>query len=459
MPIQVDSHVKPTLGYSLAGSDRGGGHDKGNRPDIIRLFHSLVFGILRGDGLAQVNVDQVVKLIKCEMAQAILAKTNEQSEDKKSYPFTFLLQWAVKLHLTVVVDDQASINPGATLISPLPAVGSVSQQRSVGLGVGFTSQAVRTEDYEYLMSFAELGDEFRKTRKNMPRIAKLYKFCRLDRGLLLESELGLKALVDAALEPVRTEVLRAGPGAIGPGAAPTPQGKLPEPIGQLATIRAKREKIDKLFTEKALTDKTLTPPAGNVATDIETQTQAIINNVVKPLYGIASTSSFEPKCLATITTAQNQAIISSIGVSTNVAKYNLEDDPILKKRILDKVENDFKDTVYSANDMITDYGDCATGRGKQDHNTYDPIALIGQTVNFYVTSTGSVTPTWKLINVTAPLAPAFLSATRKDTNTLIISMGRPIVAADGSITESQAMNNQILAAQLAQAIAQQRSTP
>lgn len=405
------------------------------------------------DGLARVNVDQVMKLIKCEMAQAVLAKTNEQSEDGKSYPYTFLLQWAVKLRLTVVVDDQAAINPGATLISPLPAVGSVGQQRSVGLGVGFSSQAVRTEDYEYLMSFAELGEEFKKTSKNLPRMERLYKLCRLDRGLLLESELGLKALVDAALEPVRTEVLRAGPGAIGPGAAPTPQGKLPDPVGEIIAIREKRKTSKKLFA-----DKGLTPPDDEV-TKIEVQTQAVINNVVKPLYGISSTSFFAPKCFATITMAQNKAIISSIGVSTNVAKYNLEKREPVKDAIFELVLKDYQDTVKSANAMITAYGVCATSEGKQDHKTYDPISLIGQTVNFTITSTGSVTPAWKLINVTAPLAPTFLSATRKDVNTLIIAMGRPVVAADGSITESQAMTNQILAAQLAQAIAQQRSFP
>jgi hypothetical protein len=28
---------------------------------------------------------------------------------------------------------------------------------------------------------------------------------------------------------------------------------------------------------------------------------------------------------------------------------------------------------------------------------YDPISTISETVNFYVTVTGSVTPTWKLV--------------------------------------------------------------
>jgi hypothetical protein len=391
------------------------------------------------DGLAQVRVDDVMKLIKCEMARAVFAKTREHSDDGKDYPFTFLLQWAVKLHLTISVDDQASINPGATLISPLPAVGSVGQQRSVGLGVGFQSQAVRQEDYEYLLSFKELQKEF----SDVPKVEALYNSCRLDQGLLLESELGLKALIDAALAPVQSGVLRAGPGNFGPGAGPTPQGKLPPPADQLKSIERNRGPGG----NKAAF---LTP--GNEATDIETETQAIINNVVKPLYALASASSFDPKCLAGITVDQSKAIISSIGVSINVPKFTQSGD----SKVLDRIKKDFTDTVDSANRMIAGYRACATALGRQDNKTYDPINLISQTVNFYITSSGSVTPSWKLINVTAPLAGTFLSASRKDTNTLIISMGRPIVAANGTISASDAMNNQILASLLGQAISSQR---
>jgi hypothetical protein len=398
------------------------------------------------DGLAQVRVDDVMKLIKCEMARAVFAKTREHSEDGKDYPFTFLLQWAVKLHLTVSVDDQASINPGATLISPLPAVGSVGQQRSVGLGVGFQSQAVRQEDYEYLLSFKELQKEF----SDVPKVEALYNSCRLDQGLLLESELGLKALIDAALAPVKSGVLRAGSGNFGPGAGPTPQGKLPPPADQLKAIQAKRD---------AITIKNLTPgappPVGNEATDIETETQAIINNVVKPLYALASASSFDPKCLAGITVDQSKAIVASIGVSINVPKFTQTGD----SKTLVLIKKDFTDTVDSANRMIVGYRACAVALGKQDNKSYDPINLISQTVNFYITSSGSVTPSWKLINVTAPLAGSFLSATRKDTNTLILAMGRPIPAANGTISASDAMNNQILASLLGQAISSQRIIP
>ena len=85
--------------------------------------------------------------------------------------------------------------------------------------------------------------------------------------------------------------------------------------------------------------------------------------------------------------------------------------------------------------------------------------MIGETVNFFVTSTGSVTPGWKLVHVTAPLAPTFLAGSRKDTNTLILAMGRPAPAAGGGVVGSNAMNNQILSSILSQAITVQRVLP
>jgi hypothetical protein len=104
--------------------------------------------------------------------------------------------------------------------------------------------------------------------------------------------------------------------------------------------------------------------------------------------------------------------------------------------------------------MMADYSACAVKKRNDPPKVYDPIDAISETVNFYVTSTGSVTPMWKLVTVTAPLAPTFASAIRKDTNTLILSLGRPIISSDGSVSASQSMNNQILASLLSQAIAQ-----
>jgi hypothetical protein len=104
--------------------------------------------------LAQVRVDLVVARIKCEIATVVLEKAKTSLPDS-STPYAFLYDWAAKLHFTVIVDDQASLNPGTTIIHALPPAGAVAQTFSLGVGAGVTTQAVRQEDYEYLMSFKE----------------------------------------------------------------------------------------------------------------------------------------------------------------------------------------------------------------------------------------------------------------------------------------------------------------
>jgi hypothetical protein len=404
------------------------------------LLVLLAFGCVAvppRDGLARVHVEDVVKRVKCDIAKAVLLKANRPSPDGK-YPFAFLRGWAAKLHLTIIVDDQASINPGATLITPLPSVQSVSQSYSTGIGVGLTTEAVRTEDLEFLMSFSDLEKEFAN-----PANAELYRGCNFDDGVLLESDLGLGALIDSALEPIEHGVLKPGNN-IGPGAAPPPAT---QPSGRVQLSALEKSQKEKP-SFKALLQEEINR---DLAKDIETRTQAIINNVVKPLYGIATTSSFSPKCLATVTKNQNEAIVYSINVSR--AKVQVDQNTPNNKP-LDDEKKYFKQTVNAANDMISSFKTCTAEVQKKKPKEYDPIDVISETVNFYITGSGSVTPTWKLVHVTAPLAGTFASASRKDTNTLILSMGRPILAADGSITASQTMNNQILAALLNQVLSQ-----
>jgi len=391
------------------------------------------------DGLARVHVDDVVKRVKCDIAHAVLLKTNQRSRDGKHHPFGFLTGWAAKLHLTIAVDDTASINPGATIIRALPSVGSTAQSYSTGIGVGVSTEAVRTEDIEFLMSFSDLKNEFSERKKG-----ELYNFCQFDRGLLLESDLGLDALVDAALQPVASGVLQPGNN-IGPGATPpdTPAKQLEDSAGQLSAIENQQKKF-RAFAELSVET--------NIAREIEKRAQAIINNIVKPIYGIASatTSPFDPICIQELSKQQNEAIVLSVGVSQNVIEYDQKPN----EATLNKEKQNFSKLVDATNVFLAAYQKCANAVTIRKPKVYDPIDVIQETVNFYITSSGSVTPTWKLVNVTAPLASTFASASRKDTNTLILTMGRPVLAPDGSVSASAAMNNQILAALLAQALMQ-----
>jgi hypothetical protein len=394
------------------------------------------------DGLARVRVDDVVKRIKCDIATAILEKSNERSADGK-YPFAFLTTWAAKLHLTVIVDDTAAVNPGATFIRTLPTVKSTSQSFNLGVGAGITTEAVRQEDMEFLISFSDMVKEFSNPKKR-----ELYQGCVFNDGLLLESDLGLADLVDSALKPIESKVLYPGNN-IGPGAAPPPAPEKLSPAGELGAITNKVQKRNQfVILGFGLT---------NEAAEIETRTQNIMNNMVKPLYAIASASSLASACLADVTQKYNKAVILSIGVSEGVIKYDTASSEASRQQALDAVKEDFTGVIDATNKLFDSYSKCAQQVQKNKLKVYDPIDVISETVNFYVTSSGSVTPTWKLINVTAPLAATFASASRKDTNTLILSLGRPVLTPDGGITASQAMNNQILASLLSQALSQRPS--
>jgi len=112
--------------------------------------------------------------------------------------------------------------------------------------------------------------------------------------------------------------------------------------------------------------------------------------------------------------------------------------------------------ITATNQMAKNMLDCAQktvvineAKKNAPPPVYDPVSAITESVNFYITATGSITPTWKLVRVTAPISGTFISGIRKDTNTLILTMGRPQSGA-GGIEASTAMNNQILYSILSQ---------
>jgi hypothetical protein len=207
------------------------------------------------DAITNVSVEEVVRRLKCELVAAIDAK---QKEDRR---FAFLTQWAAKVHLTIVVDDMASINPGATFIEPLSVAGT---SRSLAVGAGLTTQAVRTEDIEFFLSFPEMIEEM-----STPQIwAQNYNYCGRDTGFLLESGLGLKAVIDKALAPVGTGVLYTGKNNPGLGSG---QPKIPG--GEVANIQSALKKLSSLanLPHATLTEAELsTSAAGKIVNQLTT---------------------------------------------------------------------------------------------------------------------------------------------------------------------------------------------
>src|SRR5947207_12348808 len=95
----------------------------------------------RIDGAANVSLDDVTRRIKCDIWKVVWAKLNEPPFDRHHRNrYSFLEGWGAKVHLTLAVDNTGALNPGATLIDPLPG----SQSFSLGLGAGISTQAVAT---------------------------------------------------------------------------------------------------------------------------------------------------------------------------------------------------------------------------------------------------------------------------------------------------------------------------
>jgi hypothetical protein len=84
-----------------------------------------------------------------------------------------------------------------------------------------------------------------------------------------------------------------------------------------------------------------------------------------------------------------------------------------------------------------------------------PLDVIEHHVTFNVDLTGNVTPTWKLVNVSANSEGTFWSGTRTRKDDLLITMGPTQLSGSGralKATPSRAVENAHLAAQIGQAV-------
>jgi hypothetical protein len=455
------------------------------------------------DGSAAIDVNAVVTRVKCDLRNIVLEKARKKIGGAQ--PFLFLRSWAAKIRLSLVVDDSASINPGASVTTPLHTVNNVAQSFTLGVGAGLTTQAVRQEDVEFLVSFSDIDKEFQQTSTGP-----FYYSCPEDRGLLLESDLGLDKLINNALSPVENGVLVPGRN-VGPGVGAPPPIPLRD-IGKIAAVKkGDTDEQRKRFREASITEltalntksaaiadrlirnfglntsefksmsaegikKELAPPVPDPAkqieaakaeqartilansaeaTELETKTQAIINNIVKPRFSIAE-GSFDHSCVGSVAQQQFEALAQSANLSAFVVQADNTNDVKVSNTALENARKAHDAVITATNQMAKNMLDCAQktvvineAKKNAPPPVYDPVSAITETVNFYITATGSITPTWKLVRVTAPISGTFISGIRKDTNTLILTMGRPQSGA-GGIEASTAMNNQILYSILSQ---------
>jgi hypothetical protein len=436
---------------------------------VLSFSTSACVRVPEVNGTADVPLNEVVKRVKCDLVKAVQAKALENPR-----LFSFLTQWSAKVHLTLVVDNTATINPGVTLINPLIPSGT---NFSLALGAGLTTEAVRTEDFEFFLYFPTVISEFSsaKNRKNK------YNDCRFEEGVLLESDLDLKSVFDKALGPVRDGTLYRGANVgFGSGAPPV------IPAGEAKAIQESLEKLKPIRFTPSLPDEVLetfrlrpefgpllddlkknvprdaNQMAANIvdARQVETDSQSVIKNIVTPLYDIAA-ASLPKTCAPKIADEKFKAVTFSSIVSLRKIDVDRAKTLSDSNAALTKEKDALDKSIESAKQMVALIEACQVAEKKEKGkaNEYDPIELIGETINFYITTSGSITPSWKLVRVTAPLSPTFVSASRKDTNTLIVALGRPELKATGQVGASSAMDAQVLRSILSQALSGRAIVP
>jgi hypothetical protein len=145
------------------------------------------------------QVDEIVRRVKCDLYESLEPRLSA------AYGYEWLHSWTAQANLNLIVNDQSQLTPGATFTEPLRAatiplkVTNFSQSANLGLGAQANDTATRNETVTFTVSMDELT-QFGNGPHN----------CEFPNYIDLQSELGLKEWVDAALSPVAAGDLNVG---------------------------------------------------------------------------------------------------------------------------------------------------------------------------------------------------------------------------------------------------------
>jgi hypothetical protein len=163
-----------------------------------------------------VLISEIVQRVKCEVADALADKINQQE-------YLWMSAWTAKIDLTLQANEQGGVTPsvtytnyfknafnfgaGPTSLTSSSSIAAVNQFFSVGASANFGEQAIRAEVISFTLSLKEL----RQWKYPLPGITSDYELIcgRLGR-LELTGNLGLIEWVNSALYPVHNHDLQAG---------------------------------------------------------------------------------------------------------------------------------------------------------------------------------------------------------------------------------------------------------
>jgi hypothetical protein len=366
---------------------------------------------LREDGIA---IAEIVQRVKCEIAFAV-------PEPEPPWPtgrYQWMRNWTTKVDLTLKTDDQSSISPSATFITPLksttiPLVGMFSRSFAFGVGGGISGTANRTEVLSFTVSLRDL------------RAWKEHGDCNLPSGLDLYGNLGLREWITSALAPVELKQLRVGrhppPGGKSPPAPPVVPEEEVKGFCDLNVLTRAKKAIEHYAS---IAESALENAARNGARDEIQSTYdeaAIVYGAVK-------------EALLQVRQARKEAKERNADGSCSDADSQMS----IKMLLADA--NKAGGRATAAKDSVDKIIDALP------HDP--PIDSISHSVNFVVALSGNVTPNWTLVHFKGIGASANLAAASyTETHTLALSMGSP---AQMSTEQNRQLNNLVIIENLGQ---------
>lgn len=418
------------------------------------------------------RIVDVVKRVKCDIYDAFLVVSPYRGpapvplSTLKGYEW--LKDWTAQVDLSLIVNNQSGISPGATFTDPLhqiavPGVGNFSRSFNLGLGGGANTTASRTESITFSLSVAEIETEL----DNDSRRSDFYQDCQPANGTGLHSDLKLKEWVLSALEPTKNGYLTQGHHKSPKGAGgakkqlgDTKKGLTDRTISReflATTYKGNGLLVDKALKKIAEASEQIKAPKGegspqNMKTIklIEDATQLIEkaidlveNNPDEDIKTVAKREGFKD--------ADGKPDLKNLGYHLHVREINfgwfeefllVSDPPSYAdvQRLLPLFDDDvvlLQKMLRGANSEITKeiqalISALQNAKKKLKEIKFDPpIDAISHQVQFIVALNASASPSWTLMRFKGP-SPAsggLITGSHSNTHTLSIAMGSPSEAA------------------------------
>jgi hypothetical protein len=395
-------------------------------PPLSHVTNNTPFG-------ENISVNDVVKRVKCELADAIIKIDDDDAMKEKKgekTQFKWLDSWTAKADLTLQVNETGGITPNVTFSQPLKnafsgesgpsnvlfstgqagptsTVTAIPQSFNLGIGATYSGQAFRTETVSFALSLREL-----KTWRRDGR-GKVEKVCLRRMGTDLADNLDLGSWIDAALVPVVEGDLAVGNHAR-PNVTPVPSTRL---YDELSGEDKARADYYRQVGKNAADDATKSAQQAWA-----TLRQAENSEKLKDLD--------KKKIIMKIHTLAKWA--AEAAIAATLAKNNIENSN----------PDELEDNAVQA-DMNAENAARYAAMANRIANPDPPVDSLSHSLNFIVTIGVSASPNWILLQWKGPANVgnvATYSGIR--THTLSIALGSP--GAGGNAEANRVLNNESL---------------